>query len=596
MPGGPTAYEFGPFRVEPGERRLSRAGTPVALPPKAFDLLVMLVEQPDRLLKKEELIERLWPGVFVEEVNLAQNISTIRRALGGDGRESFIQTVAGSGYRFIATVRRAGARAVPKEAGSLNPARHLARAALRSRLLVLPFRMLKPDADVEFLAFSLPDALTSTLSGLDSVVVRSSIAAARFASDPPDLARIAREADVDLVVSGTIVRAGNQLRVAAQLADAVAGTLIWSHTEQASVDDLFQLQDALVARIAESLSDRLTARDVQRLRRDVPSTPKAYEYYLRANEAGRLSINDAPGWNVARDLYLQSLQEDPHYAPAWTRLARVYRLIGKYRLGDTESVANLTRAEEAVQRALQLNPDLSMAHNLHAHIDIDRGRAADAMARLLDRAADGGDAEIFAGLVQACRFCGLLEASIAAHEQAQRCDPAYPTSVMHTYFVMRRYADALATAGGMKGYVYSLSLAGLGRSGEALQVILDLEQRPHRLPAEFIRAARTFIEGRRDDSVAALERMAGHPTDPENVFYVGRQFAALGADRQALAALARAVQDGYYSVDSLDADPAFDGIRPRPEFQALAAGARRGRDRALAVFEQHDGPRVLAMR
>src|SRR5262245_61224068 len=107
MPAG-ASFIFGPFRVEPAERRLSREGAPVALPPKAFDLLVMLVEQPDRLLKKEELIDRLWPGVFVEEVNLAQNISTIRRALGGDGRESFIQTVAGSGYRFVAPVRRAG--------------------------------------------------------------------------------------------------------------------------------------------------------------------------------------------------------------------------------------------------------------------------------------------------------------------------------------------------------------------------------------------------------------------------------------------------------------------------------------------------------
>src|SRR5262245_18809293 len=105
MSGTPGAYEFGPFRVEPRERLLSRDGHAIALPPKAFDLLVMLVEQPDRLLRKQDLIERLWPGVFVEEVNLAQNISTIRRALGGDGREAFIQTVAGSGYRFVGAVR-----------------------------------------------------------------------------------------------------------------------------------------------------------------------------------------------------------------------------------------------------------------------------------------------------------------------------------------------------------------------------------------------------------------------------------------------------------------------------------------------------------
>src|SRR5262245_58276893 len=210
-----SSYEFGPFRVEPGERRLTRHGKVIGLPPKAFDLLVMLVEQPDRLLRKQDLMERLWPGVFVEEVNLAQNVSTLRRALGGDGREAFIQTVAGSGYRFVAPVRRAAATSVA-----------------RARIIVLPFRLLTPDAAVEFLSFSLPDARAAPLSGLGSVVVRSTLVAARFVGDTLDLARIAREADVDLVVSGTIARAGTQLRVAAQMADARAGTLVWSLTEQ----------------------------------------------------------------------------------------------------------------------------------------------------------------------------------------------------------------------------------------------------------------------------------------------------------------------------------------------------------------------------
>src|SRR5687768_10762673 len=103
-PDAPS-YEFGSFRLEPAERRLTRDGGAVALAPKAFDLLAILVEHADRLLKKEELMERLWPGVFVEEVNLAQNVSAIRRVLGGE-RDSYIQTVAGGGYRFVAPVRQ----------------------------------------------------------------------------------------------------------------------------------------------------------------------------------------------------------------------------------------------------------------------------------------------------------------------------------------------------------------------------------------------------------------------------------------------------------------------------------------------------------
>ena len=111
MPGSAPAFEFGPFRLEPDERRLVRDGDPVTIAPKAFDLLVFMVERSGRLLKKEELMEHLWPGVFVEEVNLAQNISAIRRVLGGDGRDAYIKTVAGAGYRFVAAVRETPAPA-----------------------------------------------------------------------------------------------------------------------------------------------------------------------------------------------------------------------------------------------------------------------------------------------------------------------------------------------------------------------------------------------------------------------------------------------------------------------------------------------------
>src|SRR5436190_18436971 len=225
MPNQAAVFEFGPFRLEPAERRLIQDQDVVPLTPKSFDLLVFLVEHADRLLKKEELLEHLWPGVFVEEVNLAQNISAIRRALGGDGRDAYIQTIAGTGYRFVAPVR-ASIKPGPQESAA-------AITAPRKRLLVLPFRMLKPDPDLDFLGFSLPDALTAELSVFKSLIVRSSLVAARFAGDAPDLQRIAKDAQVDFVVSGTVLRAGNELRVSAQLADAAAGTVLWSHTTQA---------------------------------------------------------------------------------------------------------------------------------------------------------------------------------------------------------------------------------------------------------------------------------------------------------------------------------------------------------------------------
>src|SRR5262249_15684528 len=218
----------------------------------------------------------------------------IREAL-GDAADTprFIETLPRRGYRFLMPVNAVDG----------------GRPASVTRLIVLPFRMLRADPDTEFLAFSIPDALTASLAGLESLVVRSSMAAARFAGDgqPADAKKIAAEADVDVIVTGTVLRAGDQVRVMSQLTDAATGTLLWSGGAQAPMGDVFQVQDELTRRIVESLSLPLTMREQQLLRRDVPKNAKAYEYYLRGNQ---LSY-DSKQWAVARDLYLRCVEEDP---------------------------------------------------------------------------------------------------------------------------------------------------------------------------------------------------------------------------------------------------------------------------------------------
>src|SRR5262249_35195101 len=265
------------------------------------------------------------------------------------------------------------------------------RARVMSRLIVLPFRALRPDPETDFLAFSLPDAITSSLSGLESLIVRSSLAAARFAGETPNLKTIADEADVDVVLTGPLLSSGSQLRVSAQLMEAPLGALIWSKTSQVALRDIFQLQDDLAKSIVESLSVPLTAREHRRLKNDVPANAAAYEYYLRAN----LLYHDWPKMSVARELYLRSLEEDPQYAPAWARLGRCHRLIAKW---SGESEEGLVRAKNALEQALQLSPDLPLAHHLYAQLEADVGRAQDAMVRLLGRAVlSGNDPELFAG-------------------------------------------------------------------------------------------------------------------------------------------------------------------------------------------------------
>ena len=284
-----------------------------------------------------------------------------------------------------------------------------------TRLLVLPLRILRPDAETDFLAFSLADAVINSLAGFDSLVVRSSATASRLTLEPLDLENMATKADVNAVLSGTLLRLDDVVRVTTQLAKAPEGEVLWSHTLQLPLTSLFQLQNELATRLVSALALPLSARERRRLTGDVPATPRAYEFYLRANQLS----HQAHDWSIARDLYLQCVDEDPQYAPAWARLGRVHRVMAEY--AETGREPDLSCAERAFQRALDINPDLSIAHNLYTYQEAELGRAQDAMVRLLARAQTRpSDPELFAGLVQACRYCGLPDAAVAAHHQARR--------------------------------------------------------------------------------------------------------------------------------------------------------------------------------
>ena len=463
-----------------------------------------------------------------------------------------------------------------------------ARARPMTRLIVLPFRILRPDAETDFLAFSLPDAITNSLSALESLMVRSSVVASRFAERVVDLKAVAAETEVDIVLTGTLLRAGDQIRVSTQLVEAPGGTMIWSHTAQSPLADIFQLQDDLVRRIVESVSPSLSAREQRMLQHDVPSTARAYEYFLRANQLSQ----HRGDWKVARDLYLRCVEEDPEYAPAWARLGRCYRVIGKF--GDNPE-ENLERAEVAFQRALTLNSDLPLAHNLYAQLEAERGRAQEAMTRLLRRARSRpNDPELFAGLVHSCRYCGLLEASVAAHHQARRLDPNVRTSVMHTYFALGDYQAAIDAARGADDYLCALALAATSRGDEALAASREWNHEGS-LPITrlFGSALTALLEGKKEECVRIGDSIIPHFADPEGLFYITRQFAYFGEIARSTAVLGRVVRQGFYSLTAFARDPWLDPLRGDPEFARILHLAESRYHQAQAAFLEAGGDALL---
>jgi TolB-like protein/tetratricopeptide (TPR) repeat protein len=474
-----------------------------------------------------------------------------------------------------------------RRAASLEDAGAAPRARAMTRLIALPFRMLRPDPDTEFLAASVPEAVASALGAVESLVVRSSVVAARYAAADPDLKRIASEAEVDVILIGTLLRAGDRIRAATQLVEAPAGTLVWSHTETVALSDVFQLQDDLTTRIVDGLSIPLTAREQRRLHGDVPATPAAYEFYLRAN---RLA-GDASSWDLAKDLYERCVEADPRFAPGWARLGRVYRLLAKYQGQDP--AANRQRAESAFRRALELNPDLPIAHQLYTHFEVEAGRAESAMRRLIARARAGtADPELFGGLVTATRYCGLLDASMAAFEHARRLDPAARTSVAYTHWLRGEYQLAVDREFQAAAYMKAYGLAEMGRLEEAVAGFRDIEAMG-REPG--ISAYRHALEGDAEATRRGVARLVAEGfRDPEGLFFSSRALARVGAFDEALALLETVVH-GYFVPAALDRDAWLAPLRGDRRMEAIVRAARERHEAARAAYVEAGGPQLLGV-
>ena len=458
------------------------------------------------------------------------------------------------------------------------------------RLIVLPFRMLRPDAEMDFLTFSLPDAITNSFSGLDSLVVRSSLAASRFANTGPDLRLIATEAAVNTVLTGTLLRAGEQLRLSAQLVEAPSGTLIWSHTAQVDLRDIFQVHDDLVNRIVDSLSVPLTSREREMVKRDVPADAIAYELYLRANELAQ----DLRHISEARVLYEQSVELDPQYAPAWARLGRCYWWQAKW---SSQADQDLELAEQAFQRAFRLNPDLPLAHNLYARFEADRGRAILAFQRLLQRVKVSRlDAELYVGLVQACRYAGLLRASVAAHSRAVNLDPQARTSVAYTYFMTGDYSQVMSAPKADVGYIETCSLMLMNRNREASELISESLEVVKGLTAIHggMEIIADIIAGNRTKSLESIEtRLQRKFVDLEHCYHLSRQLSYLGETRRALETLSQITERGFCCYPALTIDSWFEPLRGTEEFQTVVAQAKALHEKARRAFIEAGGEQAL---
>lgn len=390
--GKTVAYEFGPSRLHPSRWILERGGETVPLTPRAFDTLLALVESRGRVLTKEELLQSVWKGAVVDENNLSQAVSAVRKALGdGANGDHYISTVPRRGYAFAAPVveafeaPEAPAQTALAEPPADAPDEAPARAArwgkpvwialgvvaaglgslwiVRSReqpegvalvrsIAVLPFQSLASAKDNEHLGVALADAVITRLGYVRGLSVRPTSAVLPFAGKEPIAA--GRALSVDAVLEGRIQESEGRLRVTVQLIGVRQGTPLWSGKFDVPRARLFTLEDSLSEEVTDALASKFSSGDERRLGRRRSTKPEAYEAYLRGRYFwNRRSPNDL---DAALREFEAALAADSLFAPAWSGIADARVLRG------TDTPAEFPLARAAAEKALSLDPDLAEAH------------------------------------------------------------------------------------------------------------------------------------------------------------------------------------------------------------------------------------------
>jgi hypothetical protein len=272
-------------------------------------------------------------------------------------------------------------------------------------------------------------------------------------------------------------------------------------------------------------------------------------------------------------------------------------VIGKYL---DQSPDYVERAETALRRALELNPRLSMVHKLYASLEADAGESRKALVRLLTEASrHGNDPELFAGLVRACRYCGLNDQSIAAHFEARRLDPNIFTGFQQTLLRMYDFERLFAALGRPTGDDEVLRIIGLGFMGhreEAREALRSLPRGPEIAAFDaWARFLMAWLERKPEDMLAARVDLAAYRfmDDPEAIFSEAWMFCDAGEHERGIDLLGRAVAKGYTVAPTLERAPQFDAVRGTPAFRQVLADALAGRDAALEAFRASGGEKLL---
>ena len=429
-------YLFEDYAFDTDRRELCRGLDVVSVAPQVFDLLEYLIRNSAHVVSKADLIDAIWNGRAVSDAALTTRLNAARSAIGNSGHEQrLIKTLPRKGVRFVGQVRTpdAGSAADPAE-----PARTALTPSDKPSLAVLPFTNLSSDPEQEYFAEGMVEEITTALSRSKRLFLIARTSNFKRYGKSVDIRQVGNELGVRYVLEGSVRKAGKRVRITGQLIDVASGMHLWADRFDGELEDIFDLQDMVAAKVVNAIFPKLRKSEIERASRKPTVNLTAYDYYLRG--ASIMSERNRETFVHALPLLEKAIECDPGFAPAYAAAAAWYPLCSF--LG--RSVDRRQEAKIAValaRKALELDRDdasvLSRAGWVLAVMGNELDEGADCLARATDTDPNSAWAWTFRGMTDV--LLGRHEELIKHFEQALSLSPLNPA--ISTTYLGFAYAD-----------------------------------------------------------------------------------------------------------------------------------------------------------
>jgi TolB-like protein len=547
---------FGAFEVDLEGRRLLKKGMPIALREQSFQVLAALIERPGEIVTREELRKRLWPAdTFVDfEVALNSAVSRLRDVLGDSADSpSFIETIPKRGYRFVVPIAR------------------------RPAVAVMPFVNQTGDAKDDYFGDGLTDELIRVLSRAEGLRVTASSIVFRFKGQRCDARQVGRELGVEVVLEGSIGRAGDRIRITVNLVGVKDGFNLWAQRFDGNLGDLFGVQDEVCAAVAEALHVRLGAR----IGEHRPNNVDAYVQYLKgAHLLKKRTPNDV---RRAFEYFREAIRLEPQYAEPYFGAAMYYNISAAY--GALSPRSALPEAEDLLSKGLALDKSSVRLHSTLAMLRVFQWRWSEA-EQLCQQAVSLEPSNAFAHITHPVlfSFLGRHEEALLHARKGVELDPLDLMTnfrMLQANYYARRYEEAvrcgrlaieLTPDSPYTCFYLAFSMAALGLKDEAWAVASTGRKLNDGLPlGEGYFGFVAGILGHAKEAREVIEELrARRERGYSAALPIALSYVGLGESGPGLQWLETALKEGDPFLGSLMVFPAYEAIRDHPEFRRLA--------------------------